>query len=89
MFFSAFLLILRSTQFYFLLPFKTEHRELVPISNVTWGILGLFQLGGVCIIFGFNTAKGIAAGSGMVDTVIFIGQFILHKMHAKAAAGGT
>ena len=53
------------------------------ISRNTWAILALFQLAGACIIFGFKRAKGIATGSGMIDSVIFVGQFILYRMHIR------
>lgn len=85
-FFSAYMLILRSTQLFFLMPFRTEKREVRVISRNTWAILAFFQLAGACIIFGFKKAKGIATGSGMIDSLVFIGQFALYKLQVKDTA---
>jgi hypothetical protein len=79
-FFSAYQLILRSTHLYFLMPYRNAERKHLAIGNMTWGILGFFEFVGLCIIFGFKYARGIATGEGLIDATVFLGQFILYRM---------
>lgn len=51
--YSAFSLILRSTHFYFLMPFSQDDRTFVEKSNIVWGALGVLQIIAACLIFGF------------------------------------
>ena len=41
-FFSAYMLILRSSHLYFLLPFKSQNRKFNAISKTSWGVLAFF-----------------------------------------------
>jgi len=83
LFYSAFSLIIRSTHFYFLMPFSTDDRVFVEKSNKVWGALGVLQIIACCFIFGFTNTNGITTATAFVDFIVFVGQYVLYFIKAK------
>jgi hypothetical protein len=81
--YSAFSLILRSTHFYFLMPFSQDDRTFVEKSNIVWGALGVLQIIAACLIFGFENTNGITTASAFVDFIVFLGQYALYMIKFK------
>ena len=78
-FFSAWMLVSRLVQLWFMMPFRHADRSYTEIKPMAWVGLGLFELvGPVAVCFLENMGHSITVAVCIIDSIVFIGQFVMY-----------